>query len=133
MKQSDAKPVYYVQMAHARMCGIFRVGEIDLESFDGSSVDLSVLVNAEEQALIKQLLEFPQLISGAAEALEPHRITNYLMETARLAHVWYHKHHVLGEPQPPDAALVSPALARAAQIVLRNALSLLGITAPERM
>ena len=62
---------------------------------------------------------------------EPHRITNYLTETARLAHLWYHKHHVLGEAE--EIMKARPALARAAQIVIRNALGILGINAPERM
>lgn len=131
VKQSEENPVYYVQMAHARMCGIFRVGEIDRERFEATNVDLSVLTEPEEQALIKELLEFPALLAGAAEALEPHRVTNYLMEVSRLAHQWYHKHHVLGEPDPIMQGRL--ALARAAQIVLRNALSLIGIAAPERM
>ncbi len=131
LKQSEENPVYYVQMAHARMCGIFRVGEIDRESFTLDNVDLGQLREPEEQELIKALADFPQTVAGAAAALEPHRITNYLTETARLAHLWYHKHHVLGEPdQIMNARL---ALARATQIVLRNALGILGINAPERM
>lgn len=130
-RQSDENPVYYLQMAHARMSGIFRVGEIDASHMDLSGVDLSVLTEPEEQALIKQLLELPAEISGAAEALEPHRITAYALETARLAHLWYHKHHVLGESDAIMRARL--ALARAAQIVIRNSLHLLGITAPERM
>ena len=131
VKQSEENPVYYVQMAHARMCGIFRVGEIDRESFSAEGIDLGVLREPEEQELIKALADFPQLVAGAAEALEPHRITNYLTETARLAHLWYHKHHVLGEPDEIMKARL--ALARAAQIVIRNALRILGISAPERM
>lgn len=130
-KQSEENPVYYVQMAHARMRGIFRVGEIDITSFDVADVDLSVLSEPEEQSLIKQLLDFPAAAASAAESLEPHRVTGYLFETARLAHLWYHKHHVLGEPEPIMMARL--ALARAVQIVLRNALALLGISAPERM
>ena len=130
-KQSDDNPVYYLQMAHARMSGIFRVGEIDASHMDVSKVNLSVLTEPEEQALIKQLLDFPTEVSGAAAALEPHRITAYALETAQLAHVWYHKHHVLGEVEPVMSARL--ALARAAQIVIRNSLHLLGISAPERM
>jgi arginyl-tRNA synthetase len=129
--QSEENPVYYVQMAHARMCGIFRVGEVDRESFDASKTDLSVLKEREEQDLIKALVDFPAQVSGAAESLEPHRMTTYLHETARLAHLWYHKHHVLGQSAEITEARL--ALARAAQMVLRNGLSLLGITAPERM
>jgi arginyl-tRNA synthetase len=131
LKQSEENPVYYVQMAHARMCGIFRVGEIDRERFDPGGVDLSQLRNAEEQELIKALVDFPAVVSNAAEALEPHRVATYLSETARLAHQWYHKHHVLGEPHEIMQARL--ALARATQIVIRNALAILGITAPERM
>jgi arginyl-tRNA synthetase len=130
-KQSDDNPVYYLQMAHARMSGIFRVGEIDAAHMDLSGVDLSVLTEPEEQALIKQLLDFPTEVSGSAASLEPHRITAYALETARLAHLWYHKHHVLGEPEPVMSARL--ALARAAQIVIRNSLHLLGISAPDRM
>ena len=130
-RQSDENPVYYLQMAHARMSGIFRVGDIDASRMDISSVDLSALTEPEEQALIKQLIDFPSEVSGAAAALEPHRITSYGLETARLAHLWYHKHHVLGEPEPIMSARL--ALARAAQIVIRNTLRLLGISAPERM
>jgi arginyl-tRNA synthetase len=118
-------------MAHARMSGIFRVGEIDATHMDVSGVDLSVLTEPEEQALIKQLLDFPTEVSGSAASLEPHRITAYALETAQLAHLWYHKHHVLGEPEPVMSARL--ALARAAQIVIRNSLHLLGISAPDRM
>jgi arginyl-tRNA synthetase len=131
VKQSEENPVYYVQMAHARMCGIFRVGEIDRETFSLDGVDLGVLRQPEEQELIKALVDFPEVVAGAAASLEPHRITNYLTETARLAHLWYHKHHVLGEAEEIMKARL--ALARASQIVIRNALGILGITAPERM
>ncbi len=128
--QSEENPVYYIQMAHARLSGIFRVGGIDPASIDPDT-PLEALVEPEEQELIKRLLDFPALVTGAAEALEPQRIASYLHETASLTHLWYHKHHVLNEPAPiMNARLV---LARAAQIVLRNGLALLGITAPERM
>ncbi len=131
LKQSEENPVYYVQMAHARMCGIFRVGEIDGESFIADSIDLSVLREPEEQELINALTDFPQIVAGAAESLEPHRVATYLSETARLAHLWYHKHHVLGEAN--DIMQARLALARAAQIVIRNGLRILGISTPERM
>ncbi|MBA3340956.1 MAG: arginine--tRNA ligase [Gemmatimonadaceae bacterium] len=131
LKQSEENPVYYVQMAHARMCGIFRVGEIDRETFSTDGIDLGVLREPEEQELIKALADFPQAVDGAAAALEPHRIATYLSETARLAHLWYHKHHVLGQAE--DIVRARLALARAAQIVIRNGLRILGIGAPERM
>ncbi len=129
--QSDENPVYYIQMAHARMSGIFRVGEIDASSVTGVDADLSVLSLPEEQELMKALLDYPALVAGAAEALEPHRIATYLHDTAGKAHLWYHKAHVLNEPDHLMRARL--VLARATQLVLRNGLQLLGITAPERM
>jgi arginyl-tRNA synthetase len=129
--QSDENPVYYVQMAHARMCGIFRVGGIDPAALTVDPEALDALAAPDEQELIKALLDFPDVVRGAAEALEPHRITGYLHDTARLAHYWYHARHVLGEAEPVLSARL--ALARATQLVLRTALHLLGIHAPERM
>ena len=129
--QSEENPVYYIQMAHARMSGIFRVGGINPDTVTAQGVDYSLLAEPEEQELIKSLLDFPAVVAGAASSLEPHRVASYLHETARLAHLWYHKHHVLNEPAEITAARL--VLARATQIVLRNALMLLGISAPHRM
>ena len=129
--QSDENPIYRIQMAHARMCGIFRQGGIDPMSVDAGSVDLGVLDTTEERELAKKLVDFPSLVVGAAEALEPHRVAAYLLETAGLAHKWYHEHHVLDQPEPLRTARL--VLTRATQIVLANALGILGITAPERM
>ena len=129
--QSEENPVYYIQMAHARMSGIFRVGEIDASALRAAGTDLSPLAEPEEQRLIKALLDFPAMVEGAALALEPHRVATWLLETARLAHTWYHKHHVLNEPAPIMAARL--VLVRATQLSLAAGLGLLGITAPERM
>ena len=129
--QSDENPVYYVQMAHARMSGIFRVGEVDVTSIRAEDADFDLLSLPEEQELMKALLDFPTELAGAAEALEPQRLTAYLHETAQKAHLWYHKAHVLNEPEEITRARL--VLARASQIVLRNGLHALGISAPERM
>ena len=129
--QSDETPVYDIQMAHARLSGIFRVGEIDPATVDPAAADLSVLVLEEETALMKALLDFPSLVAGAADALEPHRVATYLHDTAGKVHLWYHKAHVLNEPEPITRARL--VLARAARLVLKNGLSLLGISAPDRM
>ena len=129
--QSEENPIYRIQMAHARMCGIFRQGGIDPATVDASRVDLAVLDTTEERELAKQLVDFPALVVGAAEALEPHRIAAYLLETAGLAHKWYHEHHVLDQPEPLRTARL--VLTRSTQVVLRNGLAILGISAPERM
>lgn len=127
--QTDENPVFYVQMAHARMCGIFRVAARDPAGVRVEGVDLAVLTQPEEIELIKELAEFPELVRRAAAAYEPHRITGYLEGLARIAHAWYHKYRVLGEPE--EAARL--VLARAVKQVLANGLTLLGIRAPERM
>ena len=129
--QSDENPVYYIQMAHARLSGIFRVGEIDPATITGEGVDFAVLALPEEQELMKALLDFPALLAGAADSLEPHRVANYLHDLAGKVHLWYHKAHVLNEPEEIMRARLM--LARASQIVLKNGLAVLGITAPDRM
>jgi len=127
--QTEENPVFYVQMAHARMTGIFRVAARAPETVDPAGVDLAVLNQPEELELLKEMGEFPSIVAGAAAALEPHRITGYLEGLARIAHGWYHKYRVLGEPE--EAARL--VLARAVRQVLANGLTLLGINAPERM
>ena len=129
--QSEENPVYYIQMAHARVCGIFRVGEIERDTIRGADVDLSALAESEERELIKALADFPLIVAGAATALEPHRLANWLEKTAALVHTWYHKHHVLNEP--PNIMQARLVLANASRVVLANALAVLGLSAPERM
>ena len=128
--QSEENPVYYIQMAHARLAGIFRVGNIDAARV-ATDVDFSVLALPQETELMKALLDFPALVAGAADALEPHRVATYLHDTAGRIHHWYHAAHVLNEPEPLTRARL--LLARAAQIVVRNGLTMLGISAPDRM
>src|SRR5258708_9723846 len=98
--QSEENPVYYIQMADARMCGIFRVGGIDPATVTGEGVDVTQLARPEEREVIKALLDFPKLIADAADALEPHRVATYLHDLAGKVHFWYHTAHVLNEPEP---------------------------------
>jgi arginyl-tRNA synthetase len=126
--QTEENPVFYVQMAHARMSGIFRVAGRAPESVSAEG-DVTALDEPEELALLKALADFPSLVAGAAAALEPHRVTGYLEALARVAHAWYHKYRVLGEPE--EAARL--VLAATVRQVLANGLHLLGISAPDRM
>lgn len=129
-KQTDENPVFYVQMAHARMSGIFRVADRSPDSV-GDEADIGALPAPDDHALLKELTEFPLVVARAAREREPHRITGYLEELARLVHGWYHNCRVLGEaPATQQSRLV---LARATRIVLRNGLTLLGLSAPDRM
>jgi len=127
--QTEENPVFYVQMAHARMSGIFRVAGRAPDAVVPQGADVTRLDEPEELELMKELAEFPAIVAGAAQALEPHRLTGYLEGLARIAHAWYHKYRVLGEPE--EAARL--ALAAAVRQVLGNGLRLLGISAPDRM
>lgn len=131
LKRTDENPVFYVQMAHVRMASLFRVGAVDPLTVTADGVDLGVLTEPSEPELLKALARFPEIVHRAAEVLEPQRVTSYAEELARAAHHWYHKCRVLGEP--PEIEKARLALARATQIVLRNTLDLLGLSAPERM
>lgn len=129
-KQTDENPVFYVQMAHARVCGIFRNADRTLASV-GMEADLGALVASDDHDLLKKLTAFPEVVARAAREREPHRVTGYLEELAQQVHAWYHNCRVLGEPPATEHARL--VLARATRQVLANGLSLLGLQAPERM
>ena len=131
-RQSNENPVYYVQYAHARIASITRMAaERGMEIPGGDDVDLGLLTLSEEIQLIKSVIRFPEIVEGAAKALEPHRISFYLNELAGIFHSYYNKNRVVTD---------DPALSRARLFlvnsigqVLRNALGILGVSAPEKM
>jgi arginyl-tRNA synthetase len=131
-KQTDENPVFYVQMAHARLSGIFRTAERDPASV-GGDLDLEALPAPQDTELLKKLALFPEVVESAAREREPHRITTYLHELATIVHNWYHHTRALGAPEGPATEHARLLLARAARIVLANALGVLGISAPDRM
>ncbi|HEU4698028.1 MAG TPA: arginine--tRNA ligase [Gemmatimonadales bacterium] len=131
-KQTDENPVFYVQMAHARLSGIFRTAERAAESVTGT-LDLAALPSPHDTALLKQLVVFPEQVEKAAREREPHRITTYLFDLATAVHAWYHHTRAVGAPEGPATEQARLLLARAARIVLANALTLLGLSAPDRM
>ena len=131
-RQSNENPVYYVQYAHARIRSIFRqAAEQGIAVPILTDVDTSPLVEPAELALIKRLLQFPELVNGAARALEPHRVAYWLQQLAAEFHPWYKAHRVIQD----DARLMRArmALCAAVDTVIRNGLELLGVTAPESM
>jgi len=131
-RQTDENPVFYVQMAHARLTGIFRTAEREPESVSGA-LALAALPAPQDTELLKKLTTFPEVVDKAAREREPHRITVYLHELATTVHAWYHHTRAVGAPEGPATEQARLLLARAARIVLANALGLLGITAPDRM
>lgn len=131
-KQTDENPVFYVQMAHARLSGIFRTAGRSADSVTGN-LDLSALPAPQDTELLKKLAAFPELVEGATRQREPHRVTTYLHELAAIVHGWYHHTRVVGAPEGPATEQARLLLARAVQVVLANGLRLLGISAPDRM
>lgn len=128
--QTDENPVFYVQMAHARLSGIFRTAGRDPASAEGD-IDLAGLPAPEDLELLKKLGRFPEVVEKAAREREPHRITGYLEELAAIIHGWYHRTRTVGEAPPVEASRL--LLTRAARVVVANGLSLLGLSAPDRM
>jgi arginyl-tRNA synthetase len=139
LDHSDKNPVYKVQYAHARMCSIFAKAGVALGDVTPGSADLTALSHELERELVKRLGEFPMMVTRAAASASPHVICDYLEQTASAANSWYHAGNPSRSPElavlVDDDALRSArlVLARAVQIVLRNGLSVLGISAPERL
>ena len=134
LKQNDENPVFYVQYAHARICSVIR-NFVDqggkLESTDENAADLSLLTAPTEAALMLELAEYPAMLANAAAGLAPHDLTFYLRDIAGAFHSYYAAERVLVD----DAALARAriALLIATRQVIRNALAVLGVSAPERM
>jgi len=159
-QQSAENPVYYVQYAHARIASLFRVAEErGIAVPKPSEIDLALLSDPDELGLIRCLSTYPSIVQAGAAVLEPHRLTFYLQELARLLHTFYYKHRIMPpaaeaeltsaerfvkeaevlsaakqrEPITPGLTAARLALMREVQQVIRNGLAILGITAPDRM
>lgn len=130
-QQSNDNPVYYVQYAHARVCSINRTAHDLGLPISEEEVDISLLSLDEELALAKLLARFPETVAGAADQLEPHRIVYYLQDLATQFHSYYNRHRVIVDDLPTTRARLY--LVNAIRTVLANALSLLGVSAPEKM
>ncbi|TDM05948.1 MAG: arginine--tRNA ligase [Ideonella sp. MAG2] len=132
LKQNDENPVFYVQMAHARICSVLAQGaKQGLDAAALANADLSLLAAPAEAALMMKLAEYPDMLSSAAASLAPHDVAFYLRDLAGAFHSYYAAERFLVD----DAALARARLAllAATATVLRNALALLGVSAPEAM
>jgi arginyl-tRNA synthetase len=134
LSQSEDNPVYYVQYAHARICSVLAQAASAGASLDETAAlqrDLSPLGGARELALLGRLALYPQVLRDAADELAPHQLAFYLKDLAADFHGFYNAERVLvDDGGRRDARL---ALLLATRQVLRNALALLGVAAPERM
>jgi arginyl-tRNA synthetase len=139
LDQSDKNPVYKIQYAHARMCSIFAKAGIEAESIEAGATDLSVLDHELERELVKNLGEFTETLERSARQCTPHVLCEYLEQTAGSTNGWYHAGNPTRNPElavlaeDPEIRQARLVLARAVQIVLRNGLTVLGISAPTRM
>lgn len=129
-ENSDKNPVFYLQYAHARICSILeKIKQVNI--LIDSTIDFSRITEKSEFELIKKLLDFPEAIYDATRNTEPHIISDYLRDVAALFHNFYHNCRIIGESKDLMNARLS--LAIATKNVLKNGLSILGISAPEKM
>jgi arginyl-tRNA synthetase len=128
-QKSDENPVYYVQYAHARVCSVFAQGNADPTRLGGASLDL--LGSEREMALAQKLAEFPEMAASAAAELAPHAVAFYLRELAGEFHSYYNAERILVEDEGLRTARL--ALCAAVRQTLANGLSLIGVSAPEKM
>lgn len=128
---SNENPVYYVQYAHARVCSMLRQGAEAGFTFD-ETTDLSVLKSEKAYDLLKAIGDFPLVVAEAAEKQIPHRITNYVHELASTLHSFYNAERVI-DADYAEATSARLALMKATQITIKNALTLVGVSAPEKM
>ena len=131
-QKTNDNPVYYVQYVHARISSILRKGN-DRGAGDISWDDKAVacLEEPEEIDLIKALARYPDVLAGSAKSMEPHRVTYYLMDLASAFHTYYNRHRVLTDDPLLRCGRLNLVLA--VQKVIRNGLTLLGVSAPDRM
>ncbi len=133
-QQTNDNPVYYVQYVHARISSIIEKGVERglISTIEWQEDAVRLLVEPEEIGLIKLMSRYPETVEMSAKNLEPHRITYFLMSLATAFHAYYNKHRVLMDESP---LLIAGRLYLVAAVrkVIRNGLSLLGVSAPEKM
>jgi arginyl-tRNA synthetase len=129
LEKSEENPVYYVQYAHARVCSVFLQGGTDPGKL--SAADLQLLKSERETGLAGRLAEFPEVLATAAQELAPHAIAFYLRDLAGEFHSYYNAERILVDDEALRTARL--ALCAAVRQTLANGLSLLGVSAPEKM
>lgn len=131
VSQSNENPVYYAQYAHARIHSILRTAAEQGFALDGE-LDLTQVASEKEYDVLKQIGDFPAVVAEAAEKRIPHRISNYINDLASAFHSFYNAEKVL-DAEAPERTKARLALIQAVAQTLRNALTLIGVSAPEQM
>ncbi len=127
VEQSSNNPVFYSQYAHARMCSVLELGK-DI----GIDEKATNLVSEKEKAVLKHLESFPNVVDSAARELAPHIITNYVHNLAELIHAWYNDAKIIDRDNL-EVSKSRLALCKASKQVIKNALWLVGVSAPSHM
>ncbi len=127
LEQSSNNPVYYAQYAHARLCSILEQGK-DI----GVDLEAGRLEKPSEMSLLKHLANFPNVVNDAAKERAPYKITNYIHDLAGLIHEFYTECRVIDRDNI-DVSSSRLALCKASKQVMKNALDLIGVSAPEHM
>ena len=131
-KESPENPVFYIQYAHARICSIFRIAtEQGIKLLDSVDIDLSPLKNEEEFVMIKKILAFTEIVEKSAELFEVHRIAFYLQDLVGTFHRYYSRNRIVSEDKALSFARLF--LMNCLRVTIRNGLSIMGVSAPERM
>jgi arginyl-tRNA synthetase len=135
-RKTNDNPVFYVQYAHARISSVLRnAAELGLALGDAGDVDVTQLAHERETDLLRAIGEFPRVLTSAAELRAPHRVARYLEELAGTYHRFYDSCRVLprGDEEVTPLNTARLWLCAATATVLRNGLTVLGVSAPERM
>ena len=128
--ESEKNPVYYLQYANARISNLLK--RYEKEITEEAKINLSLLKEKDEIALAKLLSEFPSKMEEVLKVLEPRKLATYLEEVAAAYHKFYGNHKII-DPQNLDLSIARKKLCEATKIILINGLSILGISAPDRM
>ncbi|MBF0713762.1 arginine--tRNA ligase [Gemella sp. GH3] len=128
-EQSSDNPLYYVQYAHARICSILR--QVDSNKYNNKVYDNNLLTDEYSVEILKALAYFPEVVAQAAKHYEPHRICNYVQSLASAFHKFYGNNKVISENKEQTESYL--ALITAVKITIKNALELVGVSAPEKM
>ena len=132
LKQNDENPVFYVQYAHARICSVIRqFADKGMAAASAANANLARLTAPSEAALMRKLAEYPDMLTNASESLSPHDVTFYLRDLAGAFHSYYGAERFLVDDA--ELACARLALLVATRQVIRNALAVLGVSAPEHM
>ena len=132
LKQNDENPVFYVQYAHARICSVIRqFTDRGIDPASVASAHLERLIAPSEAALMRRIADYPDMLTSASESLSPHDVTFYLRDLAGAFHSYYGAERFLVDDA--ELARARLALLLATRQVIANALTVLGVSAPEHM